>query len=140
MAKFLDIVDTLLVAIPLTSESEGLLGVTELKRLGPDGVVVNVSRGAVIDQAALYQVLHQNLIAGAAIDVWYTYQPEQDKKGRKFPYEQPFHTLDNIVLSPHRAASPFDDLDRWNVVIENIRRFARGRTDFLNVVDVTRGY
>ena len=79
-------------------------------------------------------------IAGAAIDVWYDYRPEQDETGRKYPYDHPFHELDNVVLSPHRGASPMDDLHRWNEVIENISRYSRGRTDFLNQVDLERGY
>jgi phosphoglycerate dehydrogenase-like enzyme len=140
LSEFLDEVDTLIVAVPLTSETEGLLGNKELSRLGENGVVVNVARGGIIDQTALYQVLKKRQIAGAAIDVWYTYQPEPDKEGRKYPFENPFHTLDNILLSPHHAASPFDDLDRWDEVVENITRFVKGRDDFINVVDVERGY
>jgi phosphoglycerate dehydrogenase-like enzyme len=138
--KFLDEVDTLIVALPLTPKTEGLLGYNQLVRLGENGVVVNVARGSIIDQTALYKVLKERKIAGAAIDVWYTYQPERDKQGRKYPYEKPFHSLDNILLSPHHAASPFDDLDRWDEVIENITRFAQGRKDFVNVVDTERGY
>ncbi len=137
---FLDATDTLLVAVPLTPETEGMIGYNELKRLGPEGVLVNVGRGAVINQKGLYQALKKNDIAGAAIDVWYTYQPEPDESGRKYPFEQPFHELDNIILSPHRAYSPADDLERWDEIIENIRRFAQGRTDFLSIVNLKRGY
>jgi len=137
---FLDATDTLLVAVPLTPETEGILGHKELKRLGPKGVLVNVGRGGVINQTGLYRALAKGDIAGAAIDVWYTYQPEPDKSGRKYPYEEPFHELDNIILSPHRAYSPADDLERWNDIIENIRRFAKGRKDFLSIVDLKRGY
>jgi phosphoglycerate dehydrogenase-like enzyme len=137
---FLDATDTLLVAVPLTPETEGILGHNELKRLGSKGVIVNVGRGGVINQTGLYQVLAKGDIAGAAIDVWYTYQPDPDESGRKFPFEEPFHELDNIILSPHRAYSPADDLERWDEIIENIRRFARGRKDFLSIVDLKRGY
>ena len=137
---FLDEINILIIAVPLTQATEGIIGMEELERLGPQGLVVNVARGRVIDQSALYQALAQKVIAGAAIDVWYTYQPDADKNGRKYPYGQPFHTLDNIVLSPHRAASPFDDLNRWGEVVENITRFVKGRKALLNVVDVARGY
>jgi phosphoglycerate dehydrogenase-like enzyme len=138
--EFLEEIDTLIVALPLTSETEDLIGYDELLRLGDKGIIVNVARGAVLNQNGLYQVLQERKIAGAAIDVWYTYQPEPDENGRKYPYEKPFHSLDNILLSPHHAASPFDDLDRWDEVIENITRFAKGRKDFINIVDVERGY
>ena len=140
LKNFLDATDTLLVAVPLTSETEGMIGYNELKRLGPEGVLVNVGRGAVINQKGLYKALKKNDIAGAAIDVWYTYQPEPDELGQKYPFEQPFHELDNIILSPHRAYSPADDLERWDEIIENIRRFAKGRKDYLSVVDLKRGY
>lgn len=137
---FLTKTDTLLIAAPQTAETEGLIGQGALKLLGPQGIIVNVSRGALVNQHDLYHALLEKTITGAAIDVWYRYQPEPDSESRKYPFEYPFHTLDNVVLSPHRAASPFDDLDRWKEVIENITRFAQGRTNLLNIVDVTRGY
>ena len=89
---------------------------------------------------SLYKALCQNKLLGAAIDVWYQYSPEEDENGAKFPFHYPFNTLDNIILSPHRAASPFSDLKRWNEVIENIKRFNQGRNDFLNVVELDREY
>jgi phosphoglycerate dehydrogenase-like enzyme len=94
----------------------------------------------VIDEEAFYKALSEKQIAGAAIDVWYEYRPEEDPEGRKFPSSFPFHKLDNVVLSPHRGASPMDDLRRWDEVIENITRFAEGREDFINIVDLERGY
>jgi len=60
--------------------------------------------------------------------------------GRTSPYNCPFHELDNVVLSPHRAASPFRDLKRWDEVIENVSRFASGEDEFLNTVDTEAGY
>jgi phosphoglycerate dehydrogenase-like enzyme len=101
---------------------------------------VNIGRGAIFDQEALYNALATDVIAGAAIDVWYTYKPEPDEKGRLFPFEFPFNKLDNVVLSPHRGASPMDDLKRWNEVIENITRYAQGRHDFINRVILEREY
>ncbi len=138
--EFIQVVDTLIVAVPQTEETTGMLGKVELQLLGSEGVLVNVARGAVIDQEALYKALAEKAITGAAIDVWYEYQPEPDEQGRRYPTAFPFHELDNVVLSPHRAGSPFSDLKRWDEIIENIRRFAQGRIDFLNVVDLVRGY
>ena len=108
--------------------------------LGKESLLVNMSRGSVIGEDALFTALSTKSIAGAAIDVWYTYQPESDEMGKKYPYSKPFHTLDNVVLSPHRGASPMNDLFRWNEVIENITRFAKGQKNFLNQVDLKRGY
>ena len=140
LEEFLKEVDTLIVAVPQTADTTDLIGRKELELLGEDGLVVNIARGPVINEKALFDVLSNGTIAGAAIDVWYEYQPEPDKEGRKFPYHYPFHELDNVVLSPHRGASPMDDLERWNEVIDNITRFADGRSDFRNVVDLGRGY
>ncbi|KXH76040.1 MAG: hypothetical protein AM326_07970 [Candidatus Thorarchaeota archaeon SMTZ-45] len=140
LSEFLREIDTLIVAVPQTPETLGLIGLKELELLGNDGLVVNISRGPVIDEYALFKVLSERIIAGAAIDVWYEYQPEPGEEDRRYPFHYPFHELDNVVLSPHRGASPMDDLERWDEVIENITRFTQGRTDFLNIVDLERGY
>ncbi len=138
--EFLKEIDILIVAIPLTSDTEGLIGNNELRLLRKNGLLVSAGRGAVIDEESLYEALKNNVIAGAAIDVWYDYKPEPDDKGRQFPTQFPFYELNNVVLSPHRAASPFDDLRRWDEVIENITRFVRGEKKFLNEVNVEEGY
>lgn len=138
--RFLRRANLLIIALPETDATRGLIGMRELESLGPDGLLVNVGRGAVVDEAALYRALKERAIGGAALDVWYDYRPEPDAEGRKYPSRFPFHELDNVVLSPHRAASPLDDLERWDEVTENIRRLAAGRRDFLNVVDPDLGY
>ncbi|MHA1220792.1 MAG: NAD(P)-dependent oxidoreductase, partial [Candidatus Heimdallarchaeota archaeon] len=113
---------------------------TELKLLGTNGLLVTVARGEVLDEESLYLALKTKAIAGAAIDVWYNYRPETDVQGRKFPFNYPFYELDNVILSPHRGASPMSDLRRWNEVIDNISRFSRGETKFLNIVDLEHEY
>lgn len=137
---FLAAVDVCIVALPFTPQTEGLIDAKALEALGENGFIVNVGRGKIIDEKALYDALKSKTIAGAAIDVWYEYQPEADDQGRKFPFHYAFQELDNVVLSPHRAASPYDDLSRWWDVIENLKRANDGRTDFLNVVDIDAGY
>ncbi len=159
--KFLASVNVLFVALPLTPDTEGIIGERELKILGANcrhemdatyeseegrgggALLVHVGRGKAVDEAALYRALRDGTIAGAGIDVWYDYSPQPDEAGRKFPYDakaHPFHELENVVMSPHRAASPFGDLERWDEVIENLRRIAAGRLDILNMVDLERWY
>jgi phosphoglycerate dehydrogenase-like enzyme len=140
LEAFLRDSDTLIIAVPQTDETEGMIGERELGLLGSNGLIVNIARGAVIDERALYNALLDHTIAGASLDVWYNYQPEEDSDGKKFPSQFPFHQLENVVLSPHRGASPMDDLRRWDEVIENIQRFAEGRDDLINVVNLERGY
>lgn len=138
--SFLKNIDILIIAVPHTFETEGIIGKKELKLLGKEGLLVNVARGVVVDEKSLYESLRDKIIAGAALDVWYNYKPVKDKQGREYPYSYPFHKLKNVVMSPHRAASPFDDTERWDDIIENIKRIAAGRTDLLNVVDLQREY
>ncbi|MHA1611007.1 MAG: NAD(P)-dependent oxidoreductase [Promethearchaeota archaeon] len=140
LTEFLKVVDILIIALPQTERTEGMIGERELNLLKSDSFLINISRGPIIDEQALYSTLKNHSIGGAAIDVWYEYSPEPDSAERKFPYHYPFHELDNIVLSPHRAASPFDNLDRWDEVIENLTRLSQNRTDFLNQVDLKKEY
>jgi phosphoglycerate dehydrogenase-like enzyme len=140
LSEFLKEIDILIIAIPLTTKTEGLIQEKELELLGKDSLLVNIGRGSIIDEKSLYDALKEKRITGAAIDVWYNYQPEENADGRKYPTKYPFHELDNIVLSPHRGASPMSDLKRWDEQIENIIRFARGQTNFINIVNLDEGY
>jgi len=142
LSQFLEEIDILFIAIPLTRLTRNLIGREELDIFtkNKSSLLVNISRGDVVNEEALYTSLKERRLTGAAIDVWYEYDPKPDKEDRKYPYHYPFHELDNIVLSPHRAASPFDDLERWDEVIENIKRFCKGRIDYLNIVDLEREY
>ncbi|TFG95891.1 hypothetical protein E4H12_12310 [Candidatus Thorarchaeota archaeon] len=138
--EFLKETDVLIIAVPQTEQTIGMIGEKELKLLGSESFLINVARGIVVDEEALYNALKQKVIAGAGIDVWYEYQPVPDVINRRFPTKFSFHELDNVVLSPHRGASPMDDLKRWDEVIENITKFAEGREDFINVVELDRAY
>ncbi len=138
--KFLQKTDFLIIALPQTEKTDGMLGKTELNFLKSDAFIINISRGPIINEEVLYSALQNRRIGGAAIDVWYEYKPDPDNMGRKYPFHYPFHELDNVVLSPHRAASPFDNLERWDEVIENLKRLAQNRTDFLNQVDLEKEY
>ncbi len=138
--EFLKAVDTLIVSIPSTTKTRGLIGKKELELLGANGLLVTVARGEIIDEESLFTALKTKSIAGAGIDVWYNYRPEPDEYGRKFPSKFPFNELDNVILSPHRGASPMSDLKRWNEVIDNISCFARGEKKFLNMVNLEEEY
>jgi phosphoglycerate dehydrogenase-like enzyme len=140
--EFLQNIDILIIAVPLTKMTKGLIKEKELKLLGKNGVIVNVGRGVIVEETALYSALKNNDIAGACIDVWYNYSPEPDEKGRKYPYssETPFHELNNIILSPHRGASPMTDLARWDDVIYNIELLSCGKYSFKNLVNLENEY
>ncbi len=89
--------DIIIVALPLTDKTFGLLGADELAML-EGKYLVNVSRGKIVSESALYQALSDNILTGAAIDTWYTY-PNGRNTGA--PSKYPIHKLKNVVLSPH---------------------------------------
>jgi phosphoglycerate dehydrogenase-like enzyme len=123
--------DYLLVATPLTDETRGMLGEAELARLKPGAVLINLGRGAVVDEAALARALETRRIRGAALDV-FSREPLDSS--------HPFYKLDNVLLSPHIA----DHTPEWTELamrffLENFQRFHRGEP-LVNVVDKLRGY
>lgn len=91
----------LVVTAPLTDETRGSIGSEELALLREPRLVVNVGRGPIIEEDALYEACRTGMIAGAGLDVWYRYPRSGD--GPTWPSDLPFHELDNVVLSPHRA-------------------------------------
>jgi phosphoglycerate dehydrogenase-like enzyme len=96
-------------------------------------LLINVSRGPLIDEAALYSVLKERRIGGAVIDVWYRY-PEQGQQQGPRPASQPFEALDNILMTPHASAWTDGLLPRRNrAIANNLDRLARGET-LANVV------
>jgi phosphoglycerate dehydrogenase-like enzyme len=93
--------DTVVLSLPLTSETRGFIDARALGAMKPDGVILNVGRGPVIDENALYEALSQERIGGAIIDTWYRY-PAPDAPVCQ-PGAQPFRTLTNLVMTPHMS-------------------------------------
>jgi len=88
------------IALPLTAETEGLLS-RELLSTMKGKFLVNVGRGAIVDEEGLYLALKDGVLAGAAIDTWYVYPPTGSSECA--PSRFPIHELPNVVLSPHVA-------------------------------------
>jgi phosphoglycerate dehydrogenase-like enzyme len=95
--------DVLVIALPATHETEELISERALSLLPQGAIVVNVGRAAVIDQHALYEALKSGHLHGAGLDVWYHYPPDKASRTDTPPADVPFHELDNVVMSPHRA-------------------------------------
>ncbi len=128
--------DFVVVAVSLDASTTGLIGSRELSVMKPSAYLVNVARGAIIDEGALYQALKDRTIAGAALDVWYQY-PEANE--RVHPAKHPFHELDNVIMTPHIAGVTEETFrHRWAVINENLRRVAAGEP-LLNVVYPSTG-
>lgn len=117
--------DFTVVACPLTPETTGLIDAAALAAMPAHAVLVNVARGGVVDEQALYDALKHRRIGGAVIDVWYRY-PGGDAAGC-LPSALPFHELDNIVMTPHASGLSEGLLDRrWRRIAANLDAVARG--------------
>jgi phosphoglycerate dehydrogenase-like enzyme/ribonuclease HI len=92
--------DFIVVAVPLTKETSGFIGEKELK-LMKGKYLINISRGTVIDEEALFESLKEHHLAGAAIDTWYQYPSSEQKE--VLPSKYDFQKFYNVVMSPHTA-------------------------------------
>lgn len=95
--------DVLIITIPLTPESEGMIGKAEFDLMPNDSLLVNVGRGPVIDQQAFYEALTNGKLHAAGIDVWWNYPAHGESIQQ--PADVPLHELPNLVMSPHRGGA-----------------------------------
>jgi len=93
----------LLVCLPETADTTGLIGAAEIAALATPSVLVNVGRASIVDEEALYAALYDRSLAAAGLDVWYRYPDSAESRADTAPSKHPFHALDNIVMSPHRG-------------------------------------
>ncbi len=131
LGDMLEAADWVVIAAPHTRETERMIGAAELARMKPSARLVNLGRGALVDEAALVQALRTGAIAGAALDVF-------DEE--PLPAEHPFWAMPEVILTPHtsglgpryweRALEQFTD---------NLRRYVAGEP-LRNVVDKRAGY
>lgn len=132
----------LLICVPHTTETEGMIGAAELALLPRHAVLVNVARGPIVDEAALYAALEQRRLFGAGLDVWYRYPSERQRALRipVPPAHFPFHELDRVVMSPHRAGwSDETETARVDTLAEMLNGAAAGR-ELPHRIDPERGY
>lgn len=131
--------DVVICTLPATPETIGLVGEAELAALPDRAIVINVGRGPVIDENALFLALASGRLFGAGLDVWYRYPEHRHSRSRTLPATRPFHELTNVVLSPHRA----DEVEGWQRhavadVLLTLQALMVGGNR--NLVDLSRGY
>jgi len=111
-------IDALVITLPITELTSGMVSAEIIAALRPHAVVVNVGRGAVIDEPALIAALQNGRLAGAVLDVF---------SAEPLPPDNPLWTLPNVIASPHTAAlSRRENARIVTLFAENLRRFARG--------------
>ena len=123
--------DFVVLAAPLTPETESMIDATALAAMKPTAWLINIARGALVDERALLQALADGRIGGAILD---TFREEP------LPPTSPFYDLPNVILTPHTSWSSGRVLDRSvELFCDNLRRYAAGEP-LLNVVDPAAGY
>jgi phosphoglycerate dehydrogenase-like enzyme len=118
--------DWVILTIPHTPETEGLIDLGRLRLMKPSAFLINIGRGMTVRLDDLTRALREGIIAGAALDVF-----EQEP----LPGDHPLWEAPNVLLTPHVAGyGPYLDARRLAIIVENARRFVRG-DELLNVVD-----
>ena len=129
---FMGSVDAVVVSLPLTDNTKGLVDALAIAAMRPDAVLMNVGRGAVIDEKALYDALASRQIGGAVIDTWYQYPtPTQTECA---PSQYDFAALDNVLMTPHMSGWTAGTVRRrQETLADNIARLSRGEA-LINVL------
>src|SRR5690606_23905336 len=123
--------DYLVLTLPHTPETENILDADRIATLRRGAVVINVGRGALIDEDALAGALRDGTLRGAALDVFRT---------EPLPSNSPFWALPNALVMPHTSPTPNRFWRREvDLIVENLRRYEAGER-LLNVVDKRAGY
>ncbi|NHJ31456.1 MAG: hypothetical protein FK732_01210 [Asgard group archaeon] len=136
--------DFVLVIVPLTPATRGMIGERELKLMKSTAYLVNVARAAIIQEEPMYRAVKEEWIAGAALDVWWIphwwdpkWGPELDK-----PSRYPIWELPNVITTPHNVGfveRTTHSERAIQIIAENIQRIAQGKTP-INLVDKEHQY
>jgi phosphoglycerate dehydrogenase-like enzyme len=123
--------DFVVLAAPLTPETEDMIDADALAAMKPSAWLINVARGRLVDERALVHALRDGGIGGAVLDTF---------RDEPLPPSSPFYDLPNVIVTPHTSWSSGRVLDRSvELFCDNLRRYAAGEP-LANLVDPTAGY
>ncbi len=118
--------DYVVIACDLNPATKNLLNKDTFAQMKPTGVLINVSRGGIVDEEALYDALESKKIGGAVIDTWYNYN--QKDKPEVSPFNKPFDKLDNLIMSAHECGWTKNQVRRrWQFIAGNIANIEKGQ-------------
>jgi phosphoglycerate dehydrogenase-like enzyme len=131
LPELLAVSDFVVLALPLTAETEGLIGDEALYNVKPSSWIINVARGGLVDEMAMLRALRSGPLGGAVLDAF---------RDEPLPETSPFYRLSNCIVTPHTSWSSAAVLRRTlDVFCANLRRYRAGEP-LDHVVDQTAGY
>ena len=132
LGDMLERADFVVVACALSEQTRGLVDREAFRLMQPSAVLINVARGPIVDEAALYEAMRDRRIAGAVIDVWYRYATPAEASVR--PSQYPIHELPNVTITPHLSGWTTGAQERrFDRMADNIGRLLDGQP-LLNLV------
>ena len=131
LSQLLSASDFVVIMLPLTRETENMIGREQLVMMKPTAYLINVGRGAIVNEDALVEALRNKGIAGAGLDV-FTHEP--------LPSNSELWTLPNVIITPHFGGSREDNFELvMELYCENVKRFIHGK-ELLSIVNKAKGY
>jgi len=123
--------DFVVLSLPLTKDTDGMIGETQLRSMKNTSYLINISRGKIVQEDKLIQALKEGWIAGAGLDAF---------ENEPLPQDSPLWGMENVIITPHVAGLTPYYLDRaTDLLCENLKRFINGE-NLINVVDKNLGY
>lgn len=132
LERLLKVSDFVVVTLPLTSHTQGLIGARELAWMKPTACLINLGRGAVVDEAALLNALSEESIGGAILDVF---------EKEPLPKDHPFWSQKNVLITPHVSGrSPLYMSRALDLFSHNMKVYTSGKGEVINLLDPEREY
>ncbi len=127
--------DVVVIAAALAAETRGLIDARRIALMKPGALLINIARGQIIEEEALYAALRDGRLGGAAIDVWWRYPTSAEPQ--PLPSRFPFHELPNVLMTPHCATFTEGTAERrFGAIAGNVDRLIRGEK-LINIVTTT---
>lgn len=131
MQDVLSTSDVVVLTIPYTKATHHLIGQRQLKAMKPEALLINVSRGSIIDEAALIEHLNEGHLLGAALDVF---------EEEPLSTDNPLWNFERVIVTPHNSwISELRNDRKYRMIYNNMKRYLNGE-DLINTVDINRGY